>query len=87
MADITDGDYTHPRRVWKDFKTKSLGESHDLNVLSDTLLLTNVFENFQNMSLEIYVLHPFRFLTLPGLAWKADLKKPQKIRFFKSIYY
>ena len=44
-------------------------------VQSDTLLLADVFRNFQNISLEIYGLQPARFLTAPGLAWKGTLKK------------
>ena len=43
-------------------------------VQSDTLLLADVFENFQNMYLEIYELHPARFLIAPKLAWQAALK-------------
>ena len=42
---------------------------------SDMLLLADVFENFQNMCLEIYELDLARFFTTPGLAWKAALKK------------
>ena len=49
MEDITDADYTHAKRVCKNFEMKNLGEYHDLFVQSDTLLLTDVFENFQNM--------------------------------------
>ena len=44
--DITDADYIHTKRVCQDFKIKNLGEYHDLYLKSDTLLLTNVFENF-----------------------------------------
>ena len=32
MEDITDADYVHAKRVLKDFKTKNLGELHDLYV-------------------------------------------------------
>ena len=32
MEDITDADYKHAKRVWKDFKINSLGEYHDLYV-------------------------------------------------------
>ena len=39
MEDISDGDYRHPERVCKNFKTKKLGEYHDLYVENDTLLL------------------------------------------------
>ena len=44
-------------------------------VKSDKLLLADVFENFQNMCLEIYELDPAKFLSAPGLAWQAALKK------------
>ena len=44
-------------------------------VQSDTLLLTDVFKIFQNMCPEIYKLDPVKFLSVPGLAWQAALKK------------
>ena len=43
---LTDADYTHRKRVCKDFQIKQLGEYHDLYVQSDKLLLVNVFGNF-----------------------------------------
>ena len=42
MEDITDTDYTHVKRVCK-------GLGINLYVQSDTLLLADVFENFQNI--------------------------------------
>ena len=42
---------------------------------SDTLLLADSFENFRNICLEIYELDPAKFLSAPGLVWKAALKK------------
>ena len=54
---------------------KYLGEYHDLNVQSDTLLLVDVFENFRDKCIEIYGLDPAHFLSAPGLAWQACLKK------------
>ena len=44
-------------------------------VQSDTLLLADVFENFRNKGIEIYELDPAHFLSAPGLAWQACLKK------------
>ena len=44
-------------------------------VQSDTLLLTDVFENFRNKCIEIYELDPARFLSALGLAWQVCLKK------------
>ena len=57
------------------FKINHLGEYHDLYVQSDSLLLEDVFENFRNMCLEIYELDPVYFVSAPGLAWQACLKK------------
>ena len=51
MEDITDADYAHAKGVCKDFEIKNLWEHHGLYVQSDTLLLVDVFENFQNMCL------------------------------------
>ena len=73
--DITDEEYAYAQKVWKVFKIKNLGEYHDLYVQSDTLLLSNVFENFRDKCLGIYQLDPLHFLSAPGLAWQACLKK------------
>ena len=48
---------------------------HDLYVQSDTSLLPDVFENFRNKYIEIYERDPTHFLSAPGLAWQACLKK------------
>ena len=42
---------------------------------SDALLLAGVFENFRNMRLKIYELHPPKYISAPGLPWQAALKK------------
>ena len=75
MEDITDADYKHEKRVCKDFKIKKIGQYHDLYVKSNTLLLADTRDNFGNFCLEIYELNPACFLTAPGLAWQAALKK------------
>ena len=80
MENIEGIDYRHGNNVFKIFELKSLGEYHDLYVQSDTLLLADVFENVRNKWLEVYELDPARFLSLPGLAWKARLKRVYRIR-------
>ena len=54
-----------------------MGEYHDLYLLTDTILLANVFESFRNVCVENYGLDPGHFYTAPGLAWKACLKKTE----------
>ena len=44
-------------------------------VKCETLLLADVFENFRDTCIEIYGLDPAHFLSAPGLAWQACLKK------------
>ena len=75
MEDIEDIDYSHGDNVFNKFKLNNLGDYHDLYVQSDTLLLADVFENFRDMCLKEYELDPAHFLSLPGLAWQACLKK------------
>ena len=75
MENIDDIDYRHGNNVFKKFKVSNLGEYHDLYIQNDTLLLADVFENFRNTCLKVYELDPAHFLSLPGLAWQACLKK------------
>ena len=75
MEGITSVDYRYAKRAYKEFKSKNIGDYHDLYVQSDTLLLADIFENFRNKCIEIYELDPTHFLSAPGLAWQACLKK------------
>ena len=72
LENITEVDYAHAKNV---FNLNNLGEYHDLYVRSDTLLLADVFENFRNVCMKNYELDPAHFVSLPGLAWQACLKK------------
>ena len=38
-------------------------------------MFADVFENFRDKCIEIYGLDPAHFLSAPGLAWQACLKK------------
>ena len=65
---ITEEDYPHTKKVFNKH-CKNMGDYHDLYVQADTLLLADVFENFRNISLEIYKLDAsyFYFKNLYGL--------------------
>ena len=71
---ISSEDYEHAQRVWKEFEIGSMRDYHDLYLLSDVLLLADVFENFRNVCLKNYKLDPAWYYTSPGLAWDAALK-------------
>ena len=75
MEDISDTVYKHANNVFEKFNLNSFGDYHDLYLRIDTLLLADVFENFRNACLSNYELDPIHFVSLPGLAWQACLKK------------
>ena len=75
LEDISNKHYLHAQKVWDVFEIKDLGEYQDLYVQTDTLLLADVYEKFRDKCIEIYGLDPSYFLSAPGLAWQACLKK------------
>ena len=77
MEVITDVDYMHAKRVCKEFKVRNLGDYRDVFFKSNTLLLVDVFENFQNMCLKIYELDPVNSLSAPGLTSHTAIKRPK----------
>ena len=67
MENISEADYRHANNVFKTFKLNDLGDYHDL--------LADVFENFRKACIKTYELDPAHFISLPGFAWQACLKK------------
>ena len=53
---------------------RTLGDYHDLYLVSDVLLLTDVFENFKKTCMQYCKLDPCHYFTSPGLSWDAMLK-------------
>ena len=71
---ISDEDFDHAQRVWKECKLKNMGDFHDLYLKTDVLLLADVMENFRKLCEKHYELDPAHFFTIPGMAWDAMLK-------------
>ena len=61
---ITDDD----NKVWNTFMIKKMGEYHDLYLVSDLLLLTDVFENFRKTCMQYYNVDPCHYFMSPGLS-------------------
>ena len=78
MEDITDVDYVHANRVYKDFEIKNLGEYHDFYLKSNVLLLADVFKNFRTMCLEIYELGSSKTCSMTG-SKKHDKKHDRQL--------
>ena len=62
MADITDADYIHAKRVCKTLK-KKLGKYYDLYLKSDALLSPDVSGNFTKICSKIYHFDPAKFIS------------------------
>ncbi|XP_075229945.1 uncharacterized protein LOC142329342 [Lycorma delicatula] len=83
---ITDDDYVHAQNVWESFDCNTLGDYHDLYLLSDVLLLADVFENFRSTSMQYYGLDPCHFYSTPHFTWNAMLKfTRQKLELLTDI--
>ena len=54
-----------PRKSGKPSNAKTIGIYHDLYLLTDTLLLADVFENFRKTCLKNYGLDPAHYYTSP----------------------
>ena len=67
-------DYQRALDVWESFDIQDMGEYHDLYLITDVLLLADVFENFRSCCINSYKLDPVNYYTLPGFAWDAMLK-------------
>ena len=68
---ITDDEYDHVKKVWNTFRIKTMGEYHDLYLLSNMLLLIEVFENFRKTCMQYYKLDPCHYFTSPSLSWDS----------------
>ena len=75
MSGVSNQDYEHACKVWRDFDIKNLGEYHDLYLNIDVILLANDFKAFRKVCLDNYGLDPAHFYMAPELAWRACLKK------------
>ncbi|KAF8785406.1 hypothetical protein HNY73_010949 [Argiope bruennichi] len=72
---ISDEDYEYAKKIWDVFGMHTLGDFHDLYVISDVLLLEDVFENFRKVCLDYYKFDPCHIYTAPRLAWQECLRK------------
>ena len=75
MSSISEDDYQHAQRVWKEFGIHNLGDYHDLYLRTDVVLLANVYKAFRDTCLKHYKLDPAHFYPSPGLTWPTCLKR------------
>ena len=69
---ISDQDYERAQQVWNriipEYENITLVDYHDIYVVTDVLLLADMFETFQDTCLKHYKLDPAHFYTASDLA-------------------
>ena len=78
MSGVSETDYEHARKVWREFGINNMGEYHDLYLKTDVMLLANIFEAFRNVCLNNYGLDPAHFYAAPGLACMESMSKENR---------
>ena len=82
---VSQEEYDRAQQIWTDFGIKNMREYHDLYLMTDTLLLADVFENFRKVAKQNYGLDPLHFYTAPGLSLAACLKTTKvELQLFTS---
>ncbi|KAB0805086.1 hypothetical protein PPYR_02056 [Photinus pyralis] len=73
QSHISYTEYTHAQNVWQNFNIQNLGEYSDLYLVTDVLLLSDVFTNFREKCITTHKLEPAFFYTAPGYTWQSML--------------
>ena len=76
-SNISEKDYKTSREIWTVFEMKNMRDYMETYCMCDTLLLAEVFETFRNECLNNFDIDPGHFISLPGLAYQAFLKKTE----------
>ena len=71
---ISNEDYVHALKVFETFEMSNLWDYHNLYLLTDVLLLSDILVAFRKMCLNYYNIDPFHCYTAPGFSWQASLR-------------
>ena len=72
--DVSPADYLHAQTVWNKFNMTTFKDYHDLYLMTDVILLSDVVQQFRRLSKREYDLDPLHYYSAPGLSWDAMLK-------------
>ena len=67
--DISETNYTHAQKVFSHFGMIDLRDYHNLYLLTDVVLLVDVFKNFRDVCFQHYGLDPTHNYASTGLSW------------------
>ena len=72
---ISDDDYLHAQNVWHTFNCTKFENYHDIYLICDVLLLSDVMEKFRATSMQFFNLDPLHHCSLPSFGWQCMLKQ------------
>ena len=72
---VSDKDYAFAKNVWNTFECKTMKDYMELYLLSDILLLSDIFENFRDNCFRDYELDPVYYFSAPHFTFDAFLRK------------
>ena len=84
---VTYSDNKQIKRVCKDFGIKKVGYYHDLHGQRDTSLLADVFESFQNMSVEINELYCTKISMTTSFKKACDINSRKRYQRWIMLCY
>jgi hypothetical protein len=73
-SECSEEDYKTALTVWEKFQCNSFLDYHNIYLVSDVLLLTDIWENFREVCFKMYNLDCEYYYTAPGLSFDAMLK-------------
>ena len=65
-SDISDEDYEHAKKVWREFECETMRDYHDLYLRTDVLLLVDIMEFYRDLCYKHYGLDPLWYYTARG---------------------
>ena len=71
--DIVAKDHQTSIEIYHLFSCTTFGEYHDIYLILDVYLLSDIFETFRNVCMSVYELDPVHFFSAPNLSWEAML--------------
>ena len=71
---ISEEDYEHAKKVWKQFSCQSIQDYMSIYLICDVTLLADIFESYRDFFISKFDLDPAHYVSLPSLSYDCALK-------------